>query len=132
MSLTGQEQFTKYFFLGELAADSSGIKSPLMTVPSGYTLQLKGAKIGADTAITAQASNYQDIQVKTVGGTCLAWFSNNSSGGGTITAGDFSDMTTIKTLIPASTTIQVTYVQANSGQAYSGAVIQLDLEPYLA
>ena len=128
MALTGQENFSLPICIGAIAADGNTTCTPLFQSPSTHQLNIKSIKIAASAAGATDSTNYQDVAIKTIGGTCLAWYSNNGTGGSALVAGEFIDMTLIVRTIPSSTDVYVDYTMAGTGTAFTGVCIQIDAE----
>jgi len=135
--LSGKEFVARTLAIDDVAADSDAIVNKWITLPAGYKYELSNGTITAGVAVAVQAANIQNITVKTGGGTCIWFWSNNSTGGTTITAaGEDVDLVEILSEMvldctAASTTIQVTYLKAASGTALSDVVFQADFVPIL-
>lgn len=125
---TELEQFSKTFYLHDITADSDALVIPLWKPP--YAITIKRILMGVDTAITAQDTHYNKIDI-TDGTNIIATVSTGpASGGQSFTAGTFVTLTLDADYVAIANTktLQVDFTKTGNGLAMSGLNIQIDYE----
>ncbi len=123
---------TKTFHIGDIAADSDALLTPLWKVPNA--IKVASVKFAADTDAAAVDTNYNTLAVKN-GSNAIASLANGPAASGTgFSKGVFAAVTPTVAYeeVAADATLTLAVTKTGSGAALSGLVIQIDYYDYNA
>lgn len=131
MSLTSEIK-TKYFQVGDIAADSDAIKHALWYLPR--RIKINAVKFAVDTAITAQDTNYNTIALTDGTNTIASIVTGDAAGGDDLAAGVWLDASTgpVAAYVEqaAAATLKLEFTKTGSGLAMSALAVQIDYYEY--
>ena len=123
---------TKTFHVGDIAADSDALLTPLWKAPNA--IKIASVKFAADTDAAAADTNYNTLAVKN-GSNAIASLANGPASGGTgLSKGVFAAVTPTAGYaeVAADATLTLAVTKTGTGAAISGLVIQVDYYDYNA
>lgn len=124
---------SKTFPIGDIAADSNALLYALWAVPAA--IKIVAARLGVKTLVTKADTNYNTVDLKN-GSVVIASIANGPvSGGTTIAAGAFADITVVpitqaqETSVAAGDVLTLKVTKTGNGLAFLGAILEVDYYP---